>query len=418
MKIEIVNETPDQSTSAVIAINYYKDDIKDNEFSADILKALDEKYDGILKACLDRNELVGESGDDLFLPGKKQSHLLIASGSQKDCDIENLKDFAAKAIRSAKKYGFTEMALFPRGFETIPHRISSVAEACHVGSYSFDLFKGKKKDKKPETVIEKVTILSPDSDSGTSQQYTSEGDIIGQSISFARDLINRPGNHCTPGILAEEAIRFAKGTALNITVLEKADIEKMGMGSFLSVSRGSDEPPKFIVMRHQPANPKSKDRVALVGKGVTFDTGGISLKPPANMHEMKGDMSGAASVIAAMVAISKINPAIEVMGIVPATENMPSGGSTKPGDIVRAMNGKTIEVLNTDAEGRLILADALCYAVQEKATKIIDIATLTGACVVALGEITTGLMSNNQELADQFMKVSRDQGERIWQLPL
>ncbi len=417
MKIEVIKGALEDLNTPLLIINYFKDDI-DKKLKDKHLLQLDQEFDGLIQQSVERMEMRGESGSSVFISGKKRSLLLSGCGKAKDFDVEELKTFAAKGVRRAKSKGFTQMAFYIRDLGNMTHGISSLTEGFYVGDYSFDLFKGKSDEDKPKTVIDSIQIISESADLEMDQRMAEEGEIIGQSINFAQDMINRPANYCTPTILAEQAKDFASKSSLEVTILEQKDVESMDMGSFLSVAAGSKEPLKFIVMHHNPSTKTSAEKIALVGKGVTFDTGGISLKPSANMHEMKGDMSGAVAVIGAMVAISRLNLAIEVMGIVPATENMPSGNATKPGDIVKAMNGTTIEVLNTDAEGRLILADALCYAVKEKATRIIDVATLTGACVVALGEITTGALGNDQDFMNRFMETCHTTGERIWQLPL
>jgi leucyl aminopeptidase len=246
------------------------------------------------------------------------------------------------------------------------------------------------------------------------------GRIIGESINFTRDLANEPGGHLTPTILAGRAKDVAKEFGLSIDVLDQKQMEKLGMGSLLGVSRGSDEPPKLIVMKYQPSRSTAigKDLLALVGKGITFDSGGISLKPGENMELMKYDMTGAATVIGSMRAIAQLKPSVPVLGVAPCSENLPSGKATKPGDVLTAMTGKTIEVINTDAEGRLVLADALAYAKQLGATRIIDMATLTGAVSIALGDVNTAILGTDQSLIDSVIEAGREVGEKFWQLPL
>ena len=244
-----------------------------------------------------------------------------------------------------------------------------------------------------------------------------QGHAIAAGMALAKDLGNLPGNICTPSHLAETAEALGKQYKFDVEVLERADMEKLGMGSFLSVARGSHQPPKFIVMNYKGGKAKARP-IVLVGKGITFDTGGISLKPAAEMDEMKFDMCGAASVLGTFKAIAQMGLPINVVGLVPTTENMPGGGATKPGDVVTSMSGQTIEVLNTDAEGRLILCDALTYAERFKPECVIDIATLTGACVVALGKIPSGLLANDDELAAEILRRGTESGDRAWQLPL
>ena len=244
------------------------------------------------------------------------------------------------------------------------------------------------------------------------------GKVLAEAAILARDMINEPANVMTPTRIAEIAQQVAQEGGLGIKVLERAQMEELGMGALLGVARGSDQPPKFIVLEYSGDPGTPSNNIGLVGKGITFDTGGISIKPAAGMEDMKGDMAGAASVVGAMQAISQLKPTINVTGIIAATENMPGGSAQRPGDVVRSMSGKTIEVINTDAEGRLVLADALIYARQMGITRLVDIATLTGAMVVALGHACSGVMGNDQELIDQTIKAGQSTGERIWQLPM
>jgi leucyl aminopeptidase len=243
------------------------------------------------------------------------------------------------------------------------------------------------------------------------------GGAIAAGMKLAKDLGNLPGNVCTPAYLAEEAKALARENGLGISVLEQAEIEQLGMGSFLSVAKGSDEPPRFIVLEYQGGGKKAKP-VVLVGKGITFDSGGISIKPAAEMDEMKYDMCGAASVLGTLRAVAELQLPINVTGLIPTCENMPSGRANKPGDVVTSLSGQTIEVLNTDAEGRLILCDALTYAERLNPACVVDIATLTGACVIALGHVATGLLANDDGLARELLHAGDEAYDRCWQLPL
>lgn len=236
-------------------------------------------------------------------------------------------------------------------------------------------------------------------------------------MTLAKDLGNLPGNICTPSYLAEQSVRLAREWKLDVKILELKDMEKLGMGSLLSVAKGSRQPPKFIVLQYLGAARKEKP-VVLVGKGITFDTGGISLKPGAEMDEMKFDMCGAASVIGTLRAVAQMRLKLNVIGLVPTAENMPDGAASKPGDIVTSMSGQTIEILNTDAEGRLILCDALTYAERYKPQAVVDIATLTGACIIALGNVCSGLFSNKDALAGELLAAGLESRDRAWQLPL
>jgi leucyl aminopeptidase len=246
------------------------------------------------------------------------------------------------------------------------------------------------------------------------------GRIIGEAVNLARDLINEPSSTLTPTELAERARETATRFGLDIDVLDETRMKEMGMGALLGVARGSDEPARLITLRYTPegVGHAGSEVIAIVGKGITFDSGGISIKPAEGMEKMKYDMSGAASTLAAMSAIAQLKPGVEVLGVMPATENMPSGRAYKPGDVLRAMSGKTIEVINTDAEGRLILADAITYARKLGATRIIDLATLTGAVSIALGTVNVAVLGNDQDFIAEVREAAREVGERFWQLPM
>ncbi len=276
----------------------------------------------------------------------------------------------------------------------------------------------KSKPAEPSFVLKKVTLGFTKASTASAAKGIAIGQAIAKGVDLARELGNLPGNICTPTYLASEAKRLARGqTHLSVKVLEEKAMKELGMGSLLSVSAGSDQPAKLIVMEYKGGNKKDAP-IALVGKGITFDTGGISLKPGAGMDEMKYDMCGAASVLGTFKTLVELQPAMNVVGIIAASENMPNGSATKPGDIVTSMAGLTIEVLNTDAEGRLVLCDALTYTERFKPKAVIDIATLTGACVVALGNHASGLFSNNEDLAQAILKAGQTANDRAWQMPL
>jgi leucyl aminopeptidase len=266
-------------------------------------------------------------------------------------------------------------------------------------------------------VLEKVTLLCDEASAAEVQAGLARGRAIGEGVGLARELANRPANHCTPTHLAEEARRLGREHGLQIEVLERKDLEKLGMGAFLAVAQGSDQPPKFIVARWQGAGRKVAP-VVLVGKGITFDTGGISLKPAAEMDEMKFDMGGAASVLGTLQAVARMKARVNVIGLIAATENMPGGRAVKPGDVVSSLSGQTIEILNTDAEGRLILCDALTYAERFKPAAVVDIATLTGACVIALGHLRSGLFTPDDALAAELHGCGEAAFDPCWRMPV
>jgi leucyl aminopeptidase len=249
------------------------------------------------------------------------------------------------------------------------------------------------------------------------EQAAARAMAIAEGIAFAKDLGNLPGNHCTPTYLAEQAVEMGKRQGVKVEVLEQKDLEKLGMGCFLAVARGSRQPPKLIVMEYHGGK-REAPPVALVGKGITFDTGGISIKPAAEMDEMKFDMCGAASVLGTMKAVAAMRLPMNVVGVIPATENMPGGNAIKPGDVVTTMSGQTVEILNTDAEGRLILCDALTYVEKYKPSAVVDVATLTGAMVIALGHVATGLFANNDSLARELIAAGENAWDRAWHMPL
>jgi len=283
--------------------------------------------------------------------------------------------------------------------------------------YEFNEFKTKKKDNKKH--LRKLTLVVPSrKELPIGEQAISEGRAISNGVKFTRDMANRPANICTPSHLAEQAQALEKvHKTIKVKILDVPEMKKLGMNSLLSVAQGSNEPAKLIIIEYK-GEKKAGKPIVLIGKGVTFDTGGISIKPSAALDEMKYDMCGAASVLGTISSIAELNLPISVTGIIPATENMPSGTATKPGDIFTSMSGQTIEVLNTDAEGRLILCDAITYSQKLNPETVIDIATLTGACVIALGMHASGLLSNHNPLAKDLLNAGEESGDRAWQLPL
>jgi leucyl aminopeptidase len=282
----------------------------------------------------------------------------------------------------------------------------------------WDADKYKTSDKE-EKLIEQMIVATVEGDSQSLVQSAERGRILAEAANLAREIINEPSNLMTPTELARQAEEVAQKYGLELDVLDEARMKELGMGALLGVAQGSAEPAKMIVLTYTPsAEPTSNETIAIVGKGVTFDTGGISIKPSDGMEKMKYDMAGGATTIAAMRAIAQLKPAINVIGIVPAVENMPGGRAQRPGDVVRSMLGKTIEVINTDAEGRLILCDAVAYAIKLGATKIVDLATLTGAVSIALGDVYVAVLGNNQEWTDAVIAAGKASGEKIWPLPL
>jgi leucyl aminopeptidase len=342
--------------------------------------------------------------------------VLIGLGEREKFTPYALAKLAGTVVRSLGKRNVASLAfVLPAEAASNPFlAASAIAEGAIAATIDTTTYRTE--PDKP-VVADTVTIVAGNFDRAALDAGVNRGTILGEAINAARILALTPGNDMTPTHLAAGAKKFGAEAGLEVDVLDEARMEAKGMGSLLGVSRGSDEPATLSVMTYR-GDPSSTEVLALVGKGLTFDSGGISIKPAENMHEMKYDMSGGAGVIAAMYAIGKLKPKVNVIGLIPSSENLPGPRAMKPGDILRAMNGKTIEVINTDAEGRLILADALCYARELGATKIVDCATLTGACVIALGHAASGVMSNNDAFANEFLALVGDVGERYWRLPL
>src|SRR5882762_3320424 len=353
-------------------------------------RAVDQASKGAVRAAL--SDLSGKTGSTLLLRGlpgvAAERVLLVGLGEHKEFAEAAFRDAVRAAAAALKELGAKDAALFLADLKVgsrpsawnVRHAVLAMREAF----YRFDELKTQKK--------------SPDP-------------------ALARNLGNLPANLCTPTYLAEEAKKIARQFKLGIDVLERRDMEKLGMGAMLSVTKASHQPPKLIVLRYSGAG-KSTRPVVLVGKGITFDTGGISLKPAGEMDEMKFDMSGAASVLGTIRALAAMKAPVNVIGVAPACENMPGGHASKPGDVVTTLSGQTVEILNTDAEGRLILCDALTYAERFKPEIVVDIATLTGACVIALGPVASALFANDQKLADEIRDAADDAWDRVWQMPL
>ena len=386
--------------------------------------AADGAAEGRIAALIKRGDLDEKAGATLLvhdLPGIHAERVLVVSlGKHDEFGDKAFRDALAAAAKVVSA-GPAKDAVVALADVELPSRDTAwrLQQATRIladGAYRFDALKSDKKAKK-ERGAKKLSLLVSCELGAELDTAALQGHAIAAGMALAKDLGNLPGNLCTPTHLAETAEALGKQYKFDVEVLDRDDMEKLGMGSFLSVARGSHQPPKFIVMQYKGGKAKAKP-VVLVGKGITFDTGGISLKPAAEMDEMKFDMCGAASVLGTFKAIAQMGLPINVVGLVPTTENMPGGGATKPGDVVTSMSGQTIEVLNTDAEGRLILCDALTYAERFKPECVIDIATLTGACVVALGKIPSGLLANDDELAAEILRRGTESGDRAWQLPL
>lgn len=345
--------------------------------------------------------------------------LVLGLGKPGELTPDRLRKAVAEASRVLRRAGVKKAAFALVGATAAvgnDKAAQTIAEGCILGLYRFRKYLSSNDRENGE--LEQVDIVAPDSKSlPTLQRASEKGTIIAEATNNARTMINEPSNYMTPGEMAEMAKDLAHSLGLELTILEREQMRRKGMGAILAVSQGSQQPPKFMVLRYH-GDPGTDKALGLVGKGVTFDSGGISLKPSEGMGEMKDDMSGGAIVFAAISIIARLKLKLNVVAICAATENMPSGTALKPGDVIKAMNGKSIEIMTTDAEGRLTLADALSYAVKNRLSPLVDVATLTGACRVALGQETTGVFSNNQEFAGKLLEAASRAGERMWQMPM
>ncbi|MGL4231698.1 MAG: leucyl aminopeptidase [Casimicrobium sp.] len=381
---------------------------------------LDKASKGAFAAAIKAASFSGRAGSvlPLFnLPGVAAARVIAYGvGEGKSLTAKDARSSGRAIAASANEQSIADVAIFPLGegaVATMSQMVLGVSDAM----YRFDETKGaaaKAKAEKPS--LKRVRFGMPE---GAKDSATALKNAVGAAhgIEYAKYLGNLPPNHCTPTRLGEEAKKLGKAHGLKVTVMDRKQIEKLGMGSFLSVTNGSEEPPRFIVMEYSGGK-KTDAPTVFVGKGITFDTGGISLKPAAEMDHMKWDMMGAGTVFGVMRAVGELKPKQNIVGIVAACENMPSGKATKPGDVFKSMSGQTIEVLNTDAEGRLILCDALTYAERYKPRAVIDIATLTGACVIALGGVNAGLFSTSDKLAEAIIASGKKANDRFWRMPL
>ena len=374
----------------------------------------------ILAAAVDliaSGEVTGKMLETTLLhnpPGLEAKRLLlIGGGKAKEFSSSELRKLAGAAVRNLKAKDLKSFAFVAPARDT-EDAVKSMVEGAFVGNFEPDYYKSDRKEQK----IEELVIVAAKPAEKALKAVMEQGRIIGESQNFTRDLVNEPGNRMTPTVLAERAKQMCDEVGLQCETYGPDKIKELKMGAFWSVAQGSDEEPRLIVMRYDPARAPKGRVLGLIGKGITFDSGGISIKPADGMEKMKYDMAGGAAMIGAMRAIAQLKPNLRVIGVVCATENMPSGKAQKPGDVQIAMSGKSIEIINTDAEGRLVLADGLHYARQLGCTHLIDAATLTGACVVALAMVNVGAFSNDDDFYGRFNKSLRKSGEKMWRLPV
>ncbi len=382
---------------------------------------IDQAAAGLLRKLAKSGELTGKILEFTLVHApagiKAARLLLVGAGKREQFNGATLRKIAGAALRYLKARGVKNFALLVREGEAKEEAAQTIAEGALVANFETDKYKtDKKNDKYVETVV--VAGFS-EAERAAGDKGLSKGRIIAEAQNFTRDLVNEPSNKLTPRILAEKAEAMAKEAGLAVEILDEKKIADLKMGALLSVAQGGPEPPRVMVVTYTPANPKpGAPVIGLVGKAVTFDTGGISIKPAEGMEKMKYDMAGGATMLGVMRALAALKPSVKVICVVPSTENMPGGTAQKPGDIQTAMSGKTIEVLNTDAEGRLILADGVHYAKQLGATHLVDAATLTGAIVVALANVNVGVFGSDQPFTDKLLASSKAVGEKMWQMPI
>ncbi|RMD45259.1 MAG: leucyl aminopeptidase [Aquificota bacterium] len=392
---------------------------QEDKFFSEEVATVDRLLDGSISKVKRDTKFSGKEGEVLVVPTfdklKFDYMILIGAGSKRKANLDRARVLGSIAAKKMKQMKIQKFLLDGESLIPVKEKEDKIAQALTegviLGNYVFDKYKSKKDDYK----IKELQIRVKRRFKALAEELVKVGRVLAEAQNFTRDLVNEPGNVITPVKLAEIAQEIAKEYGFEIKVYDEKEIEKMGMNAYLAVAKGSANPPRFIHITYKPK--KSSKKVALIGKGLTFDSGGLNIKPGDYMRWMKSDKSGACAVLGVFKAIGELKPNVEVHGIIAAAENMPDGKSYRPDDIVIAKNGVSIEVGNTDAEGRLTLADALCYASELKPDAIIDIATLTGACIVALGEYTAGVMGNNQKLINEILDVSEETGEWMWQLP-
>lgn len=422
MQFSTTQESAIDLTASCIVVS-----INDKGQLSQAAKDINEVSQQYLTDVFNSGDFNGKTGESLLLikvPGiVAQRLILVGSGdTSKEINPKNYIKIAGSAATAIKKSGALQAALYlddiPVSNKDNAWKAEQAAIACEDALYLFDQTKSKPTREAEDYSDSIETILwSGETDLQASLE---KGQAIAHGVAAAKDLGNMPPNICTPTYLAEQAVALAAETGLIETIIiDEEELDAMGAGAFVSVSKGSTESGKFIIMKYQGAKDPNEAPHLILGKGITFDTGGISLKPGAGMDEMKYDMCGAASVLGSMVALTELKPNINIIGMITTAENMPAGNASKPGDVVTTLSGKTVEILNTDAEGRLVLCDALTYAIDNlKPASIVDIATLTGACMMALGTVNSGLFTENETLAEELQKAATDSHDKVWRLPL
>jgi leucyl aminopeptidase len=416
MKFTHFGGPPADAQADLLAVPVFSDKLNE---SAPIV-ALDERMGGVLRPILDEESFKGKPQQSALLhtqgklPAKRV--LFIGLGAEKDMNPGDLRHAGARAARAARSVGAKTVAVVvpaPFGDE---RALQFLVEGVLLGRYRFDRYLTGEDARKPDT-LEHAIVVGGGTSEAAFARVVRRGEIVAAAVSRARDWVNEPAGALTPRRLAAEAESLAQAHGIQTKVLGPAECRELGMGMYLAVAQGSDEEPRFIHLTYKPKTP-AKRRVCIIGKGVTFDSGGLSLKPSNAMEDMKIDMAGAAAVLSSVIALAELESPVEVHAIAACTENMPSGKAYKLGDVLRSMAGKTVEINNTDAEGRLTLGDALTYALKLEPDEVFDFATLTGACVVALGPHFAGVMGNDAALSERWLAAAKAAGEEMWPLPL
>lgn len=416
MEIKVLTDNFYQVASETLVVPIYEDETCLEGFC----KELDETVNGVISSLFERKEFRAKANETAYLhlaPGlKAQRLLLVGLGKQAKVTTTQLRQAAGTAVRFLRAKKIKSLAFLLRDSVTAEKAGQALTEGAILSTFDPDSYKTRERERNQ---INEFSILTTSDNQSAVEQGVAVGKIVGESTNFSRNLVNEPSSNLNPVDMAKHAETIAKEASLSFEALDEEKMKELGMGALLGVSQGSAQEARLIVLRYQHPEADPSKVIALVGKGITFDSGGISIKPSEGMEKMKGDMAGAAAVMGAMRAIGYLKPKASVVGVMACAENMPSGTAIKPGDVLVSMSGQTIEVVNTDAEGRLVLADAITYA-REKlgATKIVDLATLTGAVGVALGPVYAGILGTCQELVDQIIATGAEVGERYWQLPL
>lgn len=417
MKIINIDKNISKLKTNALVLGIFK-----NEKFKGAVKELNDRLGGAIKSITDAHGFEGALGDSVLIShtfGKvgAEKILLVGLGEKSTRSEDSFKK-AGTVVAKLLKGKAKEVSLAPEFSETT-EAISPLIQGISEGDYEFSKYKTEHKAKKS---FEKLVFVSKSLKQIDIDKESRRGEVISDSVTVARDLVNEPPVYATPERLAQVALEIAESGGLHCEIFDRAEIEKRGMGGIEAVSRGSDVPPRFIHLTYKPnlgkSRRKPKKKIAIAGKGITFDSGGLCIKPADGMRTMKMDMAGSAVVLGVMKALPYLSPNVEVHGLISASENMTGAKAYKPDDVIKAYNGKTIEVINTDAEGRIVLSDALSYAVELGVDEIVDLATLTGACMVGLGSFTAGVMGNDQRLIDRILKASSQTGEKMWQLPM